>query len=67
MTSQIYVTSTSFNKTVSAFHLFCCSVAIKSADNLELIFLTHELSLINTCCRRADHEILMHDSEAGVH
>ena len=25
-------------------------------------FLTRELSLINTCCWRADHEILMHDS-----
>ena len=24
-------------------------------------FLTRELSLINTCCWRADHEILMHD------
>ena len=30
-------------------------------------FLTRELSLINTCCWRADHEILMHDGEAGVH
>ena len=27
-------------------------------------FLTRELSLINTCCWRADHEILMHDGEA---
>ena len=26
-----------------------------------------ELSLINTCCWRADHEILMHDGGAGVH
>ena len=24
-------------------------------------FLIRELSLINTCCWRADHEILMHD------
>ena len=31
------------------------------------IFLTRELSLINTCCWRADHEILMHDGGAGVH
>ena len=30
-------------------------------------FLTRELSLINTCCWRADHEILMHDGGAGVH
>ena len=30
-------------------------------------FLTRELSLINTCCWRADHEISMHDGEAGVH
>ena len=40
-------------------------------DNLlrfrEIIFLTRELSLINTCCWRADHEILMHDGGAGVH
>ena len=27
-------------------------------------FLTRELSLINTCCWRADHEILMHDGGA---
>ena len=26
-----------------------------------------ELSLINTCCWRADLEILMHDGGAGVH
>ena len=31
------------------------------------LFLTRELSLINTCCWRADHEILMHDGGAGVH
>ena len=30
-------------------------------------FPTRELSLINTCCWRADHEILMHDGGAGVH
>ena len=30
-------------------------------------FLNRELSLINTCCGRADHEILMHDGEAGMH
>ena len=34
---------------------------------LEIIFLTRELSLINTSCWRADHEILMHDGGAGVH
>ena len=31
------------------------------------VFLTRELSLINTCCWRADHEILMHDGEVRVH
>ena len=30
-------------------------------------FLTSEVSLINTFCWRADHEIFMHDGEAGVH
>ena len=30
-------------------------------------FLTRELSLSNTCCWRADHDILIHDGEAGVH
>ena len=33
-------------------------------DRIVLIknsFLTRELSLINTCCWMADHEILMHD------
>ena len=40
--------------------------------NSELIiqkyfFLTRELSLINTCYWRADHEILMHEGGAGVH
>ena len=30
-------------------------------------FLTRELSLISTCFSRADHEILMHDGEAGMH
>ena len=29
--------------------------------------LTRGLSLINTWCWRADHEILMHDGAAGVH
>ena len=33
----------------------------------EIFFLNRELSLINTCCWRADHEMLMHDGEAGVH
>ena len=32
----------------------------------EIIFLTPELSLINTCCWRADHKILRHDSIAGM-
>ena len=31
------------------------------------LFLTRELSLINTCCWRADHETSTHDGEAGVH
>ena len=29
--------------------------------------LPYELTLSNTCCWRADHEILMHVGEAGVH
>ena len=32
--------------------------------NIELIFLTRQLSLIKTCCWRADHEILMHKGES---
>ena len=33
----------------------------------KIFFLTRELSLISTCCWRADHEISMHDGGAGVH
>ena len=29
----------------------------------KLFFLTHELLLINTCCWRADHKILIHDGK----
>ena len=41
----------------------------KNMDALfkKYFFLTRELSLINTCCWRADHEILMHDGGVGVH
>ena len=33
----------------------------------KLFFLARELSLINTCCWRADHEILMQDGAPVVH
>ena len=43
------------------------SKTIKLALIEKYVFLTRELSLINMFCWRADHEILMHDGEAGVH
>ena len=60
------------------YRTFCCAdyiylLSLGSPANIEIhlikkqFFLTRELSLINTCCWRADHEILMHDDEATVH
>ena len=40
---------------------------VPTKDFSEIIFPYPELSLINACCWRADHEVLMHDGEAGVH
>ena len=43
------------------------SITLKQLIFKKYFFLTRELSLINTCCWRTDHEMLMHDGGAGVH
>ena len=62
---------------INAFCFLCIFKGVKLTGKVTHVYTylrinfylrrTRELSLINTCCWRADHEILMHDGGAGVH
>ena len=68
---KVEVNMCNFMKSSSVIFMFSCLVSECQLLFFYLLkkyfFLTRELSLINTCCWRADHEILMHDGGAGVH
>ena len=49
-------------------YTFICNIPNSDFENTlfkKEFCLTRELSLINTCCWRADHEILIHDDGAS--